>query len=222
MSALAGPVSKAMVVAGRADDRQVGDAAEVERGGGVGGPGEQQVVEQAGERGAVTAGRDVAGAQVGDDGNARRLGDPRRLADLQRAPGATFVVDPVEDGLAVGDDEVGGRRRPARRCPPRRPPRTRRRRRCRAGTPPPQSWRPEGARRRARRAATARRRSTGRRAGAARRCRHDSVRSAAATSMPSIDVPLIIPTTRIIPPPRRARCRGGRRHGPPPRRRRRR
>ena len=50
------------------------------------GPGrEQQRVEQRDQRRALAAGGDVAGAQVGDDGDAGALGDPRGLADLQRA-----------------------------------------------------------------------------------------------------------------------------------------
>jgi hypothetical protein len=63
----------------------------------------------------VPAGRDVADPQIGYDRDARPLGDPGGLTELERAQRPS-PLDPVEDGLAVGADEVdrtaaGDRRR---------------------------------------------------------------------------------------------------------------
>ena len=66
----------------RGDDRDVGDAAEVEGAGRLVRSGEQQFVERAGEGRTVATGGDVTRPQVGDDRDAGGLGDPRRLADL--------------------------------------------------------------------------------------------------------------------------------------------
>ena len=69
------------------DDRDVGDAAEVQCPGGLVRSGEQQLVERAGQRRTVTTRGDVTCPQIGDDRQPGGLGDPRRLSDLQRRPG---------------------------------------------------------------------------------------------------------------------------------------
>ena len=87
------------------DQRHVGDAAEVERGLGHPTGREQQHVEDAHQWRTLPAPRDVAGAQVGDDGHAGAFGDPGGLAELEGAAGPA-LLDPVEDRLAVGHDQV--------------------------------------------------------------------------------------------------------------------
>ena len=89
-----------------ADDRDVGDPAEVERPGDLVRPAEQQFVERAGQRCTMPAGGDVARPHVGDDWSAGCFGDPGRLAELQTAAGPALGIDPVEDRLAVRHDEV--------------------------------------------------------------------------------------------------------------------
>ena len=98
-------VERARLVAG-AYDRQVGDPADVQRGGRATAVREQQHVQRARQRRPLTAGRDVAGAKVGDDGEPGRLRDPGRLPELQR-PADSGVLDPVEQRLSVGDHQVG-------------------------------------------------------------------------------------------------------------------
>src|SRR5690606_21614241 len=88
-----------------ADEGAFGDAADVQGDVHAGFAGQPEGVEHAGQRGAVAAGGDVPGAQVGDDRQAGRFGDPGGLADLQRSAGSP-VLDPVEGGLAEGGDEV--------------------------------------------------------------------------------------------------------------------
>ena len=100
MRALEGPISKASG-SRSAEHGDVGDAAEVERAARRGGGGaQQQHIEQAGQWCAVAPGGDVPVADVTYHGGARPLGDPGRLAQLQRAPGGG-ALDPVVDGLAV-------------------------------------------------------------------------------------------------------------------------
>ena len=124
---------------------EVGDTAEVEgtRASSAGVPAEEQDVEQADQRCALAAGGDVGAAEVGHDREAAcvRRSRPGGRSGACRPRGRR--LDPVEDGLAVGDDQRGSRMplaepvRPRRRTPARRP--------CRAGTPPPSWWRSAGA-----------------------------------------------------------------------------
>ena len=67
---------------------------------------QQQDVQQARQRRAVTARGDVANAHVLDDRRSRSLRDPRALADLQRAE-RVAALHPVKDGLAVRAHDVG-------------------------------------------------------------------------------------------------------------------
>jgi hypothetical protein len=85
-------------------DGQVGDAAEVDRGGrlaGTGLPGQQQQVEHRDQRRALTASGHVPAAQIANDRQAEAFGHRRGVAQLQRAQGAAGVVDPVVERLPV-------------------------------------------------------------------------------------------------------------------------
>ncbi|GAB2485913.1 hypothetical protein GCM10026982_07630 [Nocardiopsis aegyptia] len=89
-----------------AHDGDVGDAAEVERGGRCTAVGEEEAVQERGQRGALAPGGHVGRSQVGDHRKAGGLGDPRGLAELEGAvdPGA---LGPVEQGLPVRGDQCG-------------------------------------------------------------------------------------------------------------------
>ncbi len=175
----------------RVDEREVGDPAEVQRGRRRVAAAQPQDVECARERRALTAGCDVAGAQVGDDGHAGAFGDPGRLAELHR-PERGAALDPVEDRLPVADDQFGadvghggGELLPEQGVE--------RAQLC-------QRWSSRAAGRRAaaraaRPATRVRDRPTGRRTIVAPSHR----RSASATSIASIDVPESRPTTSIEP-----------------------
>ena len=110
-------------VGARRADRHVGDPAEVEGGHGpaLGSQGlEDQGVEHADQGSALPAGDDVGRAHVAHHGQARRLGEPGRLAELEGALGHR-ALDPVEEGLAVRAhrvDRPAAQRlvRPDRRC----------------------------------------------------------------------------------------------------------
>ena len=89
---------------------------EVEGGAGhVGVTPEEQDVEQADQRGSLAAGGHVGAAQVGDDRERRGARRSRPGWPIWSVPATRPSLDPVEDGLAVGHDELGsGCRRTAR------------------------------------------------------------------------------------------------------------
>ncbi len=72
-------------------------------------PAQQQGVEEADQRGALAARRHVPAAQVGDDREPGRLGDPGGLPELEGAAHPS-VLHPVVDRLPVRDHQVGGAR----------------------------------------------------------------------------------------------------------------
>lgn len=93
----------------RGNDGEIGNAAKVERGDTfvffLVAP--QQPVCIGNERRALAACGDVAGAEVGDDGESGAFGNDSGLADLKRTAGDVGGRGKVGDGVAVGGDEVG-------------------------------------------------------------------------------------------------------------------
>ncbi len=85
---------------------QVGDATDVQGHRPARPAAQPQQVDQADQRRALAAGRDVPGPEVGDHRQSGRLRDPRRPAQLERAvhPAA---VRPVIDGLPVRGHQLG-------------------------------------------------------------------------------------------------------------------
>ncbi len=65
---------------------------------------QQQRIQRRGQWGPVPAPGEIGRAQIGDDRNPRVGSDPGRCTELQGAE-RTAVLDPVEDGLAVRDDQ---------------------------------------------------------------------------------------------------------------------
>ncbi len=84
----------------RGYDGDVGDPPDVQGGRHSGAAAQQHEVDQADQRCALPAGRDVARAEAGDDRVAGGLGDPGRFAELERAVDLP-VRDPVVHGLPV-------------------------------------------------------------------------------------------------------------------------
>src|ERR1035438_1166475 len=80
----------------RGNDRNVGDATDIEGGAGAARMPEQQAVDEGNERRALATGGDIARAEIGDYRHSGALRDYRRLADLQCA-GAAFVIDRSEE-----------------------------------------------------------------------------------------------------------------------------
>ena len=78
------------------------------------GPREEHPVRVRDERRALSAGGDVGGAEVGDDGEARARGDDGGVADLEGG-----AARDVPDGLAVRADQVGAPAQPNGRFPER-------------------------------------------------------------------------------------------------------
>lgn len=67
---------------GGREDRDVGDAAEVEQNAGDNRVAEEVEVEDGNKRSTLSAGGEIGGAEVGDNGNAEALGEECRLARL--------------------------------------------------------------------------------------------------------------------------------------------
>ena len=88
------------------DDGDVRDSAEVEHRGRSLDVGEQKGIEEPDERGALSHGGDVTGADVGEHGDSEAFGDERRLPELE-GRGDASIGDVVTDRLPVADDEVG-------------------------------------------------------------------------------------------------------------------
>src|SRR5699024_5324644 len=68
---------------------------------------QQQLVEDGHQRRALTAGGDIARAQVVQHGGGGRLGEAGGVADLQGGVHAPVARDVVVEGLAVEGDQVG-------------------------------------------------------------------------------------------------------------------
>ncbi|KOU11646.1 hypothetical protein ADK87_00060 [Streptomyces sp. NRRL F-4711] len=88
------------------DDGDVGDPAEVQGRRHAGQRRQGEGVGHGHQRCSLATGGDVPAAQVGDDGQSRRLGDPGGLAELEGAAHGA-VLDPVVQGLPVRDHQVG-------------------------------------------------------------------------------------------------------------------
>ena len=97
-------------VAARGEDGHVGDTAEVEHDPCRVRVSKEQIVDVAHQRRAVPTGRHVAHAKVSHRGDARPLGNHRRLTDLQRASNLAGPAGwwTVPDGLAMRADQVDG------------------------------------------------------------------------------------------------------------------
>ncbi len=80
--------------------RDVGDAAQVEGDGNTRPVAQPHHVQGADQRRPLASGRDVARAQVGDDGASGAFGDPGGLSDLEGAADPA-ALRPVVDGLPV-------------------------------------------------------------------------------------------------------------------------
>ncbi|CAM5563626.1 hypothetical protein STENM223S_02115 [Streptomyces tendae] len=102
-----GPGVEGQWLGAGSDDGDVGDAAQVEGGGDAGQRGQGEDIGHGDQRRPLTADRDVPAAQVGDDGQTGRLGDPGGLAELEGAAHGA-VLDPVVHGLPVRDHQVRG------------------------------------------------------------------------------------------------------------------
>ena len=95
-------MSKPRTVAARRQIGEVGDAAEIDDDA-MRVAAEERGVERRHQRRALAARRDVAAAEIGDDGHAGPLGDARRVVELQRPA----FVGAMAQRLAVdarGDD----------------------------------------------------------------------------------------------------------------------
>ena len=106
---LAGPQSKPIASSCRPEHRQVGDAAEVEDRDRRAGAAEDRAMKRRHERCALAAGGDVAAAEVGDDVDARQLGQQRRRIELDRVADAVELARAVANRLAMtadGDDRL--------------------------------------------------------------------------------------------------------------------
>src|SRR5262249_33366522 len=89
---------------------EVGDASDVHHDAVQAAVLEKKIVHEGDQRGAGSAGGDVALAEVGDGADPGAVGDDGRLADLERAGNAASEIFDgrafVKNGLAVHADEV--------------------------------------------------------------------------------------------------------------------
>ena len=100
----AGPQSKPIVVATPMQDRQVGDAAEVEDRHGRIGSAEHGAMKGRNERGSSAAGGDVAAPEVRDDIDAGSLGQQSRRVELNGVADAIELAGAMAHRLAVSAD----------------------------------------------------------------------------------------------------------------------
>src|SRR5262249_55781408 len=99
---IAGPGVESGDLRGRGvggNDRDVGDAADVEADGAESGVGVERVVGERDEGGSLTAESDVGGAEVGNGGDAGPSCDDRAVAELQRRGQGKETRTPAGPGL---------------------------------------------------------------------------------------------------------------------------
>ena len=100
-------------LASRAQQREIGDAADVEDRGGLPGPRKARRVEGRHQRCALAAGGHVAAAEVADHGDAAQLGQQSTVHQLQRVAATVEFARPVAHRLPMGADRVDLRCRQA-------------------------------------------------------------------------------------------------------------